>query len=292
MKIIDRLLIYMGLNYIHVPDKLYIKWKYRRIFNKKLNLNNLETFNEKLQWLKLNNRNPLYTTLVDKYEVRDFIKKRIGEEYLIPLLGVYEKFDDINFDLLPDKFVIKCNHDSGSVWVCKNKKNFEIEKTKKEVTRALSRNYYYAAREWPYKNVNPKIIIEKYIEDKNGLLPDYKFYCFNGKCDYVMVCTERETGTPKFYYFNKKWDLIKNMSNDGINVKNDFYMPKPKNIEKMFELASSLSKKIPFVRIDFYNVDGNIYFGEFTFYPSGGFDDTRREEAEEIFSNMLGDVHK
>lgn len=270
-----------------IDDKTFIKLKYRLVMGKKLNLNDPQTFNEKLQWLKIYNRNPLYITLVDKYEVREYIKKNLGEEYLIPLLGVYDKVEDINFEKLPNKFVIKCNHDSGGVIVCKDKNNFNFESAKRKITKSLKRNYYYSGREWPYKNVKPKIIIEQYIEDKNGFLPDYKFYCFNGKCDYVMVCTERETGNPKFYYFNEEWNLAKEMSNDGMKTKESFKCPKPKNINNMFSIARNLSKKFPFIRVDLYNIDGKIYFGEFTFFPSSGFDNKRTERAQKYLNKML-----
>ena len=175
MGIIDRIIYYMGINKIKINDKIYLKLKYKHLMKKQLNLKNPKTYNEKLQWLKLYDRNQLYTKLVDKYEVRDYIEKKFGSEYLIPLLGVYDKFDDINFSKLPKQFVIKCTHDSGGLIVVKDKTKLDVSEARTIINKALKRNYYYSGREWPYKNVKPRIIIEKYMIDAqyNDLL-DYK----------------------------------------------------------------------------------------------------------------------
>lgn len=289
MKIIDKIISYMGRNYIYVPDKLYLKIKYRREFKKKLDLKNPQTFNEKLQWLKLYNRNPEYTKMVDKYEVREYIKEKIGGEYLIPLLGVYDNFDDIDFSKLPNQFVIKCNHDSGGLVICKDKSKLNIDETRKKINRSLKTNYYYAGREWPYKNVKPRIIIEEYMEDKiDKELIDYKLYAFNGKVDYVMTCFDRFNGGPKFIYFDQNWNIKKSFSNDGMKYGDNINLRKPNNLDKMFEFASLLSKNIPFVRVDFYEVNGKLYFGELTFFPSSGFDNTRTDDVIEYLNNELG----
>ena len=166
------------------PDKLYLKLKYRLIMGKKLDLINPKTYNEKLQWLKLYDRNPLYSNLVDKYEVRKYIEEKIGEEYLIPLIGVYNSFEEINFEELPEKFVLKCTHDSGSVVVCPNKKILNINETKLNINKALKRNFYYQGREWPYKNVTPRIVCEKMLDSR---IIDYKIFCFNGKPEFLYV---------------------------------------------------------------------------------------------------------
>ena len=283
-----KVLIYLAsLGLIKYDDKKYIEYVYQEKMHKRLDLENPKTFNEKLQWLKLHDKNSLYTTLVDKEKVKYYIKEVLSEDYVIPLLGVYEKVEDIDFDKLPDKFVLKTTHDSGTYIICDNKKEFDKEKAIKKLKKRLKRKYFYLWREWPYKNVKPKVIAEKYVADKDNQLNDYKFYCFNGKSDYVMVCTDRRTTKPKFYYFNRQWQLQRNMSSDGMETEEDFYLEKPINLEKMFNIAEKLSKDFTFVRLDLYNVDGKIYFGEFTFYPSAGFDNTRLEYCENIFSNKL-----
>ncbi len=275
--------------FFFLPDKVYLKWKFRLIMGYKLNLRNPQTFNEKLQWLKLYDRNPEYTKMVDKYEVREYIKGKIGEEYLIPLIGVYDKFDDIDFDELPNQFVIKCNHDSGGLVICKDKNKLNISRARKKINKSLKRNYYYSGREWPYKNVKPKILIEKYMEDNvDKELIDYKLYAFNGKVDYVMVCFDRFNGGTKFIYFDRNWNMKKTFSSDGIKYGDSVKLRKPKNLGKMFKFASILSKNIPFVRADFYEVNGKLYFGELTFFPSSGFDNTRTKDAVNYLNNELG----
>ncbi|MGM9876377.1 MAG: ATP-grasp fold amidoligase family protein [Bacilli bacterium] len=279
--------------FFFLPDSVYLKWRFKLIMGYKLDLDNPQTFNEKLQWLKLYDRDPKYTQMVDKYEVRKYIKEKIGEEYLIPLLGVYDKFEDIDFDKLPNQFVIKCNHDSGGLVICKDKSKLDIESARRKINSSLKRNYYYSGREWPYKNVKPKIIIEKYMEDNiDKELIDYKLYAFNGRVDYVMVCFDRFNGGTKFIYFDREWNIQKDFSNDGIKYGDNISLRKPKNLDKMFNFASILSKRIPFVRVDFYEVNGKLYFGELTFYPSSGFDDTRPEKISKYLNKILGDVHE
>lgn len=270
-------------------NKTYLRIYFKYKMGYKLNLKNPKTFNEKLQWLKLYDRNPEYTMMVDKYEVRKYIKEKIGEEYLIPLNGVYDKFEDIDFDKLPNQFVIKCNHDSGGLVICKDKSKLDIEFARKKINRSLRTNYYYSGREWPYKNVKPKILIERYMEDKvDKELIDYKLYAFNGKVDYVMVCFDRFNGGTKFIYFDRNWNMKKTFSDDGIKYGDSVKLRKPKNLGKMFKFASILSKNIPFVRVDFYEVNGKLYFGELTFFPSSGFDNTRTKDAVNYLNNELG----
>lgn len=275
---------------ITLSDQMYLKIMYKKQMKEKLDLNNPKEFNQKLQWLKLNDRKDIYTTMVDKYEVKKYVSDIIGQEYIIPTLGIYDKFEDINFEELPEQFIIKCTHDSGSTIICKNKKEFNIKDAKKKINKALKREFYYAGREWPYKNVKPRILIEKYMENGNGTpINDYKFYCFDGKAQYVMVCTERNTGIPKFYYFDKNWNLQRNMSYDGlkINENDENRIIKPKNLEEMFNIVEKLSKNIKFVRTDLYNIDGDIFFGELTFYPSSGWDNTRTDECNNILNSCL-----
>ena len=273
-----------------LPDDIFIKIQYFRFLRKFPDLKNPRTFNEKLQWLKLHDRNPFYTVLVDKYKVREYIAKKIGSQYLIPLLGVWDDPDKIDFDKLPNKFVLKCNHNSGlGMCICKDKTMLNINKVKEDLSKGLRQNYYLTGREWPYKNVNPCIIAEKYIENTDlKELVDYKFYCFNGYVDSVMVCIGRSTGDPRFYFFDKNWNL-KRYNLCGKVAPRDFSLERPANMDKMFGIAEVLSKEIeaPFVRVDLYNVDGKIYFGEFTFYPDSGFDGNRLSETDVYFGNLV-----
>lgn len=267
-----------------IPDKLYLKLKYRLILKKKLNIENPQTFNEKLQWLKLHDRNPLYTKLSDKYEVREYVKNVIGEEYLVPLFGVYNRFDEIDFDKLPNKFVIKCTHDSGGVVICKNKLNFDYAKAKKKINKCLKRNYYYSGREWPYKDIKPKIIIEKYLIDESSQqLNDYKFFIFNEELAYSLICSNRENNL-KFTFFDKNGNFM-DFCQDG--CPNDKKVSKPKNYKKMVNLAIKLSKGIPQIRVDFYEINDKIYFGELTFYDSSGFGKFEPEEFDLEIGKML-----
>ncbi|MBR5227165.1 MAG: glycosyl transferase [Clostridia bacterium] len=267
-----------------IPDKIYLKLVYKKRLGKKLNLKDPKTFNEKLQWLKLYDRNPKYTALVDKYEVKKYIEKQIGKQYVIPTLGVYDKFDEIDFDKLPNQFVIKCTHDSGGLVICKDKSKLNIEESRDKIENCLNTNYYYQGREWPYKNVKPRIIIEKYMEDNKGCLFDYKFMCFNGEAKLSFVCTDRDKKDLKVTFFDKEWNKMPferhyKSSNEKID--------RPKQYELMIQLAEKLSKDIPFVRVDFYEVDNQIYFGELTFYPGCGFEEFEPEEWDEKLGEFI-----
>lgn len=275
--------------YDRLGDKDYLKLKYRKLMHKELDLENPRVFNEKLQWLKLYNRNEKYTDLVDKYKVREYISQVLGEEYLIPLIGVYNDVKKIDFNKLPNQFVLKCNHNSGKgMIICRDKQNLDIKKTRKELKKGLKDNYYLLGREWPYKNVKRKIICEQFMQDNDNLigLTDYKFFCFDGYVDCVMVCIDRHLKDTKFYFFDKNWNL-KRINKRGLEAPNDFTLPKPKNIEKMFEIASKLSTGIPFVRVDLYDCNGKIYFGELTFYPDSGFDSNLLPETDEYFGKLI-----
>lgn len=270
-----------------IPDSLYLKYYYWRKSKKKLNLREPKTFNEKLQWLKLYNRKPEYTNMVDKYVVREYIKEKIGEEYLIPLLGVYDKFEDIEFNKLPKQFVIKCNHDSGGLVICKDKNNFNIMCAKTKINECLKRNYYYAGREWPYKNVKPRIIVEEYMEDEKSVdLRDYKFFCFNGEPKYLYVSeglVDHSTAKISFYDMNYNEAEFGRTDYEKFSKKPE----KPINFEKMKELTKILSKDIPFIRVDFYEINKKIYFGELTFYPTSGMMPFDPPEYDKILGDML-----
>lgn len=275
--------------YNNMNDKKYIEKLFKASMGYPIDLDNPKTFNEKLQWLKLYNRNPEYTRLVDKYRVRSYIRQKLGEEYLIPLLGVWDDPDDIDFESLPNKFVIKCNHNSGlGMFICKDKTKLDIQSVKDNLKKGLGQNYYLMGREWPYKNVPRKIIAEEYMVDNSNSneFTDYKFFCFNGYVDCVMVCLDRNTGNPKFYFFDRDWNL-KRLNKRGKNALKEFTIPKPECIDDMFAISSKLSKGFPFVRIDLYQSFGQIYFGEMTFYPDSGFDNNILKESDEYFGKLI-----
>ncbi len=245
--------------------------QYKSVFGKKLNLKNPKTFNEKLQWLKLYDRNPEYCRLVDKYDVKKYISDTIGDEFIIPTLGVWDHFEDIDFDTLPDRFVLKCTHDSGSVVLCKDKKSFDIDGARKKLTRKLGMNLFWHGREWPYKNLKPRIIAEQYMECDNGEeLIDYKFFCFGGDPKFVYVSQGLSNhATASLSYLWMDWTRAPFYRGDFPQF--DQLPEKPKTYDKMVEFAKSLSKEYPFARVDFYEINGNLYFGEITFYPGSGF---------------------
>ncbi len=269
-----------------LPDETYVKLYYRVHVKRKLNLKKPKTFNEKLQWLKFNDRDPFYAIVVDKYKVREYIKDTIGEEYLIPLIGVWDNFDDIDFDSLPDKFVLKCNHDSGGLVICTDKDKLDIKAARKKINSSLKCQFYYVGREWQYKNVKPKIICEQFIGEQDCPPADYKISCFNGKPDNIMVCYGRETGTTKYYFFDMDWKLLR-YNKWGKNAPEDFTLPKPENLEDMIRVAEILSKPYYYARIDLYNIDGKIYFGEITLCPNSGFDANILPETDELFGEKL-----
>lgn len=265
-----KLIIYlMNKNYFwFLSDKLYLKIKYRLIMNKKLNLKNPKTFNEKLQWLKLYDRKDIYTTMVDKYDAKKYVANIIGEEYIIPTLGIYNSFDEIDFDELPEKFVMKPTHTSGNVYICKNKEAINYKKLKKEVEKWLNNNYYKLGREWPYKNVKPRIIIEKYMEDKkNKTLADYKIMCFQGVPKMSFTCTERFEEGLKVTFFDINWNKMPFERKYPCSNKR---ILKPKNYNNMLKLSKILSKNTCFLRVDWYEINDKLYFGELTFFPGNG----------------------
>lgn len=269
-----------------LSDRQWVKLMYRVRMGKKLNLDNPRTYNEKLQWMKLNYYNPLYTQLADKYEVRKYISNKIGDEYLIPLLGVYDNFDEIDFNELPDQFVIKCNHDSGGLVICRDKSKLDINKARNKIERCLKRNYYKISREWPYKDVKPRIIIEKYMVDESSYeLKDYKFYCFDGKSKVMQMITDRGADDGmKLDFFDMEFnhlDMTKVFPNSKKKLK------KPEKFEEMIELAEKISEDFPHVRVDLYNINGKLYFGEFTFFSSSGLKPLKPEKWDKIFGDWF-----
>lgn len=252
-----------------LEDETYLKLMYYCVFGKKLNLTNPQTFNEKIQWLKLHDRNPLYTKLVDKYEVKKYVASIIGKEYIIPTFGIWDTFDEIEFNTLPNKFVLKCTHDSGGLVICKDKLKLDYQAAKRKIEHSLKKNYYWVGREWPYKDVKPRIIAEQYMEDSNkSELTDYKMMCFGGKVKMTFTCTNRFSSAGlKVTFYDTDWHM---MPFRRYYPKENIPIAKPNSYKEMIKIAETLSSKIPFVRVDFYEVKGKLYFGELTFYPGTG----------------------
>ena len=254
-------------------DAKYIKICFWLYFGKSINLRNPRTFQEKLQWLKLHNRRPEFTQMVDKYEAKKYVASIIGEEYIIPTLGVWDNADEIDFSRLPERFVLKCTHDSGRVIICKDKSRFNCRWACKRLNDTLRTDYFKRSREFPYKNVRRRVIAEKYMEDEHGEdLTDYKFFCFNGVAQFCQVIggrSKRET----IDFFDRQWvhqDFV------GLTPRVGFSptpWPKPDVFPEMLRIADTLATKIdsPFVRIDLYVINGHVYFGENTFFPNSGF---------------------
>lgn len=268
-----------------IPDKLFLKLKYKVITGNRLDLTNPKSFNEKLQWLKLYDRKDVYTIMVDKYEAKKYVTKMIGNEYIIPTLGVYDKFEDIDFDKLPNRFVIKCTHDSGGLVVCNNKSMLNLNAVKRKINKCLKRNYYYNNREWPYKNVKPRIIVEKYMEDNQAKeLIDYKVMCFSGKAKMIFTCTERFGDGLKVTFFDLDWNKLPFTRHYPASKK---VIKKPKNFKKMIELSETLSHGITFVRMDWYEINGKLYFGEYTFFPGNGMEEFEPEKWDEKIGEWI-----
>lgn len=262
-----------------LSDEKYLKKAFKLYMGKELNLDNPQTFNEKLQWLKLYNRKPEYTIMADKYLARKYIAEKIGEGHSIPLLGVWDSPDEIDFDALPNQFVLKCNHNSGlGMCICKDKSTLDIEKVKQELKKGLNEDYYLHRREWPYKDVPRKIIAEKYMKEEaeNGeeCLTDYKWFCFNGQPKLVYISKDNAT-VPHTDFFDMDFNHINMRMKDS----NSEILPeKPVAFEKMKELATILSQGVPHLRVDFYYINGQIYVGELTFFHNSGFCKIHPEE--------------
>ncbi len=282
----------LAFKYKHIrllmPDKMALQLQWMQLFGTELNLKNPKTFNEKLQWLKLYDRNPLYTTLVDKYRVKQWVADKIGEQYVIPTLAVYQSVDEIDLDKLPNQFVLKCNHDSGSVVICKDKATFDLEAAKNKLSKALSHNYYYSSREWPYKNVKRCIIAEKYLMPLSAKddVPDYKFFTFDGVPKALFVATGRQNpdDETRFDFFDMNFKHIE-VTNGHPNA--DTLPSQPVCFQEMQSLTEKLSKGIPHVRVDFYEVDGKAYFGEMTFAHWGGLVTFNPKEFDEIMGEWI-----
>ena len=265
---LKRSLLFRFAPYIK-DDVIYIKWRWKAYMDYSLNLEDPKTFNEKLQWLKLHDRQPVYSKLVDKYEVKKCISDIIGEDHIIPTIGVYDRVEDINFDELPNQFVLKCTHDSGGIVICKDKSLLNRDAAIKKLQHGLKKNYYYQNREWPYKNVTPRIIAEQYMNNVGQELDDYKVHNFNGEPKVILVCSDRykESGLAEDFY-SCDWEHL-DISRPGLRHSAEV-QKKPAELDEMLELAKKLSAGIPFVRTDFYIINHQVYFGEMTFFPACG----------------------
>jgi hypothetical protein len=268
-----------------MPDERYLRIAYRAHMQKKLNLENPRLYTEKLQWLKLYDRDPLYTTLVDKYSVRKYVENKIGRKHLVPLYGVFNTFDEIDWEKLPDEFIMKCTHGCGFNIICNDKSSFDFTRAKKRFNKWLSINPYWATREWPYKNVKPRIIIEKLLKNNTNPLVDYKFYCFHGKPYYCKL---------QFIYQGTKYQNYMDIDFHDTGVRDEVYPPheyyiprKSKYYEQIVEIAETLSQGFKHVRIDFLVTDDNFYVGEFTFFTTSGYSKFTPSSFNETLGSLL-----
>lgn len=269
-------------------DEKWIKVRYWLRNGKYPDLENPKTYNEKLQWIKLHDRNPLYTILVDKYEVKKYVQEKISRDYVIPVLGIWDSFDEIDFSKLPNQFVLKCTHDSGGIVICKDKSKFDKSTAKGKIEKSLRTNYYLrSGREWPYKNVNPRIMAETYMEDsKTKELRDYKFFAFDGDVKVLYIASERQNPNEetRFDFYDMDFnhlDIVWGHPNSKKSIE------KPEKFELMCHLASELSKGIPHVRVDFYEVDRKVYFGEFTFFTYSGMTPFIPDKWDRVFGEWI-----
>lgn len=283
--------LYKVFWYYIIPDSWYLRYRYKKVFGKSLNLRHPKTFNEKIQWLKLNDRNPNYSLLVDKYEVKKKIAQLLGCDYVIPTIGEkYLSVSEIDKNRLPEKFVLKCNHDAASVIVCRDKTTFNWTDAEEKIRKCLGRDYYhFENKQWVYKGIDRCVFVEQYIEDeKTHDLPDFKFYCFNGDVKCIFVGRERFTNNKgvQVNLYDKEWNKL---PFEHYHPNYDGEISRPKNLDKMIEIAEKLAKYVnnPFIRIDLYDVNEKIYFGEFTFYPGGGFEEFRPEVWDQILGSWI-----
>lgn len=271
-----------------LSDEEYISKIYKFRTGKSLNLENPSSFNEKMYWLKLNDRKPFYTLLCDKIEVKKIIEKELGPEYIVPTIDTWDSSDDIDFEKLPNKFVLKCNHDSGSVIVCRDKSKLNIKKTRKAINKCLKTDYFLKTREWPYKNINRKVFAEQYVESEDGTsMVDYKFFCFNGEPKFLYVSQGLENHqTASISFFDLDGNRLPFKRSDFKAIE---HFEKPSNFEEMKKIAKTLAKlsQSKHVRIDLYSINNRIYFSEFTFFTCGGCIPFEPASADDEIGKML-----
>lgn len=269
-----------------LSDKQYIRFKYFVTLKKRIDLNNPVLFQEKLQWIKLNDRKEVYHKMVDKYEVKKFIENEVGNDYVIPTLGVWDSFNEIDFDKLPNQFILKPTFDSGSYYICKDKSTLNIKEVKRKLLTNWGNDYYIWSREWPYKGLKQRIIAEPLLEDLNEkYLRDFKFYCFNGEPEIFYITSDKCGNLPVRQDF---FDLEGNhLEIEDVNYRNNPIKPPklPVNLKKMIDLCKVFAKNTYHLRVDFYEVDGKLYLGEFTFFEGGGF----CKFTPEKYNRVLGD---
>lgn len=266
-----------------IPDPIFLKVKFKIEMQQNLDLKHPTSFNQKLQWLKLNDRNAEYTKMVDKYEVKLIVKEKIGQEYVVENYGLWDSFDEIDFSHLPNQFVLKCTHDSGGVVICSDKSNFNYEKAKIKIENSLNSNFYHVSREWPYKNVQSRIIAEKFL-DNNPM--DYKFFCFNGEPRLVLVCSDRYSSNGlKEDFYDTDWNKLTLARTNHPN--SEVILDRPSSLDIMLNLSKVLSDNIPFVRVDFYDIKGKVYFGELTLYPASGMEGFIPEYWDQKLGNWI-----
>ncbi len=266
-----------------IPDRQYLQLVYRIMMRKKLNIDSPATFNEKLQWLKLNDRNPAYTTYVDKYEVRTHVAEKIGENYLVPLLHVFDSVEQVDWDSLPHKFALKWSHGSGTNIICTDKDKLDIKSAQIKLEKWRGINWYWYGREWPYKDIKPRIVCEKFISDLDQVPDDYKVLCFNGKAKLIEVHLDRY-GNHKQDYYDIEWNKT-SISQEGTS--SDSAKSRPPQLEKMIQLSELLAAPMRHVRIDWFIVRDQLYFGEITFYDASGFVPFDNETDDYLLGSWL-----
>ena len=272
-----------------VPTEVYLKLRYQRLMGYKLDLENPKLYTEKLQALKLKYANssnlPQYTVMADKVKAKEYVGRILGEEFIIPTLGIWDGYEQINFDTLPDKFVLKTNHDSGGVVVCSDKAKFDKKKARIKLTKSLKRNFYWFGREPQYRDIKPQIFAEQYMQNSDQGLHDYKVWCFNGKALYTQYITGRIGNETYEAFYDRDWNKQDFTYHNPLMTGN---APRPEKLEELLKCAERLAKGLPFARVDFYVLeDGNIIFGEITFCPMSGFQEWRPEKMDLVFGEML-----
>lgn len=270
-----------------LSDEVFLKKMFKIKLGYELNLVNPQTFNEKMQFLKLYNRQPIYTTMADKHAVKEYVTSKVGEEYIAKEFGCWSNVDEIDFDKLPNKFVLKTTHGCGGIKFLDKEKGFSKEELRNFFERGLKLNYYLTCREWPYKDIKPQIIAEEFLKDeKYDVLPVYKLFCFNGEPFIAQIIQNDKQSNETVDYVDMNWNFLK-LKQDFPNSKKSMRIPKPEHFEEMKEIARNLSKDIPFVRCDLYVVNGKIYFSEFTFFSDAGFEKFHPKEWDLILGNKI-----
>ena len=270
-----------------LPDKPYLRLLYKAEIGKALNIDNPQTFNEKLQWIKLYDRKPEYCTYVDKYEVREYIANTIGEEYLIPIIGVYESVDEIPWNDLPEQFVLKCTHGSGSNIICPDKSKLDIEDAKKKLNKWMKKNWYWFGREWPYKNLKPRVICEEFISNTTKVPNDLKVMCFNGEAKIIELHENRFSESHTQNYYDIDWNVTEISQESSFAVKSRESEPTPTCLQEMIKLSEIIAKNKYHVRVDWYEVNGRLYFGEITFFEASGLLPFDRDEYDLLLGSWI-----